>query len=471
MSRRDAIALAHRHYDDGSFLAVLREAVALPTESQAPDQGPALAAYLTQFMIPAVSRLGLTTRLLDNPQAGRGPFLIATRHEGVDLPTVLTYGHGDTVRNYPEQWREGLHPLQVTVEGERWYGRGTADNKGQHLVNLGALAAVMQARGGHLGFNVTLLIEMGEEAGSPGLREVCRAEAEALKSDLLIASDGPRIEAARPTLFLGSRGGYTFELVVDLREGGHHSGNWGGLLRNPGTVLASAIASLVDGRGQILVDALRPPPIPEGVRAALSDITVGGDPNAPAIDDGWGEPGLTPAERVFGWNTLEVLAFKCGDPEGPQNAVPPSAKATMQLRFVVGTDWETLLPALRAHLDAKGFPMVEVRQARGEVFRAPRLPVEDPWVTWALASIEASTGKRPALLPNLGGSLPNDAFSDILGLPTLWVPHSYPACSQHAPDEHLLGGLTREALGLMAGLFWDLGETGPAVLAGRKAVG
>ncbi len=138
MSRRDAIALAHRHYDDGRFLAVLREAVALPTESQAPDQGPALAAYLTQFMIPALSRLGFATRLVENPQEGRGPFLIATRHEGDDLPTVLTYGHGDTVRNYPEQWREGLHPLAVTVEGERWYGRGTADNKGQHLINLGA---------------------------------------------------------------------------------------------------------------------------------------------------------------------------------------------------------------------------------------------------------------------------------------------------------------------------------------------
>lgn len=469
MSRRDAIALAHRHYDDGDFLAVLRRAVGLPTESQAPDQGPALAAYLTQFMIPLAARLGFETRIVDNPQAGRGPFLIATRHEGDDLPTLLTYGHGDTVRNYPEQWREGLHPLAVTVEGERWYGRGTADNKGQHLINLGALDAVMRARGGTLGFNAKLLIEMGEEAGSPGLREVCRAESAALASDLLIASDGPRIEAARPTMFLGSRGGYTFELSLNLREGGHHSGNWGGLLRNPGTVLASAIASLVDGRGQILLDALRPPPIPEGVRAALADITVGGDPNAPAIDEGWGEPGLSPAERVFAWNTLEVLAFTCGDPEGPQNAVPPSARATLQLRFVVGTDWEALLPAIRAHLDAQGFPMVEVRATRGEVFRATRLPVEDPWVEWALASIEVSTGKRPALLPNLGGSLPNDAFSEILGLPTLWVPHSYPACSQHAPDEHLLGPPTREALGLMAGLFWDLGETGPAILAGRKA--
>jgi hypothetical protein len=58
-------------------------------------------------------------------------------------------------------------------------------------------------------------------------------------------------------------------------------------------------------------------------------------------------------------------------------------------------------------------------------------------------------------------------FADILGLPTVWVPHSYPACSQHAPDEHLLVPVVREALQLMAGLFWDLGEQ--AATLPRKA--
>jgi len=58
----------------------------------------------------------------------------------------------------------------------------------------------------------------------------------------------------------------------------------------------------------------------------------------------------------------------------------------------------------------------------------------------------------------LGGSLPNDVFTDGLGLPTIWIPHSYPACAQHAPDEHLLAPLARQALRLMAGLFWDLGD-------------
>ena len=70
----------------------------------------------------------------------------------------------------------------------------------------------------------------------------------------------------------------------------------------------------------------------------------------------------------------------------------------------------------------------------------------------------AGLSTLPAVLPNFGGSLPNDVFSDTLGLPTIWVPHSYPGCSQHAPDEHILLNVTEEALGIMAGLFWDLGE-------------
>ena len=60
-------------------------------------------------------------------------------------------------------------------------------------------------------------------------------------------------------------------------------------------------------------------------------------------------------------------------------------------------------------------------------------------------------------------------FSEGLGLPTIWVPHSYPGCSQHAPNEHILMPVTEEALAIMAGLFWDLGEKGAA--SQRRSVG
>ena len=100
--------------------------------------------------------------------------------------------------------------------------------------------------------------------------------------------------------------------------------------------------------------------------------------------------------------------------------------------------------------------MVEVRATQS--FAASRTDIGNPWVNWAASSIKATTGTRPAILPNIGGSLPNEVFAEALGLPTIWVPHSYPGCSQHAPDEHLLLSVTEQALAIMAGMFWDLGD-------------
>lgn len=458
MNRANAVALACRYFDSGAFQQTLARRVALRTESQKAQSLPVLRQYLQELIIPEVEGMGFTCRVIENPVEGKGPFLIAERLEpGADC-TVLSYGHGDVVNGYDEQWRAGLSPWVLTQEGDRWYGRGIADNKVQHSVNIAALEQVLEARQGRLGFNFKLLLEMGEEAGSPGLHEICaRHKDDLLKADVFIASDGPRVAASEPTLFLGARGGLNFRLNLRLREGGHHSGNWGGLLRNPGVRLAHAIATLVDARGRILVPGLLPRSLPDNVRAALRDIEVGTDENAPAIDPQWGEPGLTPAERVYGWNTFEVIAFRTGNPEAPVNAIPPAAFAVCQVRYVVGSDNRNFLAHIRAHLEAHGFGDVEVVQD-GDEAMATRLDPDDPWVHWAVDSLTETTGRPPRLLPNLGGSLPNDAFADVLGLPTLWIPHSYPGCSQHAPNEHALASVTRQALQLMAGLFWDLGE-------------
>jgi acetylornithine deacetylase/succinyl-diaminopimelate desuccinylase-like protein len=459
VTRSDAIGRAATYVDSGAFQDELGRRVALRTESQDPAALPQLHRYLTDEIGPALDRIGARWHVVENPLPGGGPFLVGHRAEDPARPTVLVYGHGDVVLGQPERWRAGLSPWSITVEGDRWYGRGTADNKGQHTLNLAALEQVLAARGGRLGFNLKVLVETGEEAGSAGLREMAAAHADELAADVLIASDGPRLAADRPTVFLGSRGAVGFTLSLDLRDGTYHSGNWGGLLRNPATVLANAIACLVDGRGVIRVPGLRAPAIPESVRRALADISPGGGPDDPAIDEGWGEPDLGPAERLLGANALEVLAFTAGTPDEPVNAIPATARAHCQLRFVVGTPAQDLQRIVREHLDAHGFDMVGVHV--DHLMAATRVDPDHPWVRWAVDSIARTTGAPPAVLPNLGGSLPNDVFTDVVGVPTVWVPHSYPACAQHGPDEHLLVPVAREGAQIMAGLFWDLGEPGP----------
>lgn len=460
MPRTRAIRIAQSYCTDGRFLHDLARRVAIPTESQNRDRLPDCYRYLREFE-QDLAALGFAGTIIDNPTAEGGPCLIAHRIEDPALPTLLVYGHGDVVAGMEARWTGGRTPWALSVEGDRIYGRGTADNKGQHTIAALALEAVLGVRP-TLGYNVTFFIETSEETGSAGLHDLCARNRDRLTADWLIASDGPRLDPRTPTLKGGTRGVYTFDLVCDLREGAHHSGNWGGLIANPATILCNAVASLISERGHIRVRDVVPAQVPAAVTRALQNITVQKTAEGPDLDPWWGEPGLTPAQRVFGWTALEILAMTAGTSDLPVNAIPPQAWARLQLRYTVDVDPDVFEPAIRAFLDARGFGNVQfVNQTEHDKSGATRLEPDHPMMVWAAASVERTTGKRPTILPNAGGSLPNDCFASLLGMPTIWVPHSYWGCNQHAPDEHLLMPLAAEGLGIMAGLFWDLGSTPP----------
>lgn len=456
MTRDAAIAAALETLTSGRFKADLARRVAMPTVSREADHWPDLQRYLDDELAPIFARLGFEQRQFRRDPAPGG-FLLASRIEDPALPTVLMYGHGDVVTGVPEMWSPGLDPFVLTERDGVWYGRGTADNKGQHSVNLAAIEAVL-AVNGRLGFNLKFLIEMGEEYGSPGLADLVAENRDAFAADMLIASDGPRIGRAQPTIFLGARGGLNIHLEVVAREGYHHSGNWGGLLANPGVELAHAIAALIGPTGECLVPELTPGTIPDDVKAALARCTIETSPGDPALDPWWGAPGLTQAERVYGWSTLEVMEIEVGNIAKPLYAIPPWARARLQLRHPVGVDTDAVLPAVRRKLDAAGLQRVKIVPATDAAFPASRSDLQDEWVRFATDSLAQTLGQAPVILPNLGGSLPNTIFTDTLGLPTIWVPHSYPGCGQHGADEHLPVSIVHEGLAMMAGLFWDLGH-------------
>lgn len=457
-TRQQAQARAAVYLDEGRFEAELAELVTHRTESQRGGSLPDCRRYLTEAMVPRFDALGFVCRIFDNPVDGAGPVLLAQRHEDDARPTVLGYGHGDVVHGQAGDWAAGRDPWRLTREGDRLYGRGTADNKAQHLINLRAMEAVIAARG-RLGFNAKFLIETGEETGSPGLRDLIAAHRAEFAADVFIASDGPRVHPDRPTMALGCRGALNFDLVCDLRAGAHHSGNWGGALADPAMILAQALACIVSPEGAIRVPEWRPDPIRPLVRDLLADITLDGGPDGPQIDADWGEPGLSPAERVYAWNSFAVLALHAGRPDAPLNAIAPVARAHCQLRFIEGIDVADILPALRRHLDKHGFAgRIGIETPLGDIgFAASRTEADAPWAAWVRTAITRTTGAAPAVLPQLGGSICNEFFTGLLGLPAIWLPHSYAGCCQHAPDEHVLLPTCRSALTLMAGLYWELG--------------
>ena len=157
MTRESAISRATRHFDEGAFIADLARRVAYLTESQVPESRPHLSKYLSEELGPAFERI-------DDPS----------------LPTVLGYGHGDVIRGLTDQWRTGLSPWDLKQEGDRYYGRGSADNKAQHSINMAALATVIAERG-KLGFNAKFLIETARKSAHRGCRNFVRVKKLVLK--------------------------------------------------------------------------------------------------------------------------------------------------------------------------------------------------------------------------------------------------------------------------------------------------
>src|SRR5437763_4109616 len=150
-TRADAIAGARQQLHSGAFLDELNRRVGYRTESQNSTSGAALRAYLVDELQPAFAQLDFSTRLIESP-TGKGPYLLAEYREDASLPTVLTYGHGDVVDGMAGEWRDNLDPWRTTIKGERVYGRRTADNKGQHCINMSASRIVRESRGGKPGF-------------------------------------------------------------------------------------------------------------------------------------------------------------------------------------------------------------------------------------------------------------------------------------------------------------------------------
>src|SRR3954468_13582347 len=143
MNRERTLALAEAYFDGGVFKQDLARRVAIPTESQNPERVAELERYITAEMVASFAALGFRSRTLSHPKSP-GPFLFAERIESAELPTIFSYAHGDVIRGMANGWKHGTEPWQLVEMDGRYWGRGVADNKGQHTVNLGALGAVLQ---------------------------------------------------------------------------------------------------------------------------------------------------------------------------------------------------------------------------------------------------------------------------------------------------------------------------------------
>jgi acetylornithine deacetylase/succinyl-diaminopimelate desuccinylase-like protein len=374
------------------------------------------------------------------------PLVLGHRPGPPAAPRVLVYGHYDVQPPDPlGAWSSP--PFEPEVRDGRLYGRGGADNKGQHLAQLLAMESLLATRG-ELPCTVTVLLDGEEEIGSPNLAGFAGRERGRLAADLVVWSDGPVDPGGGWRLVFGVRGIASFELRARGANRSLHSGNWGGVAPNPLWTLVQLLASMRDGQGRITVEGFYDDVRPLGAaeREALDRLPV--DLRAVKADLGLQELDAPVergfAERLAAWPTLTINGLHGGyGGQGTQTVLPAEAVAKCDARLVDAQRAADVYAKLEAHV-ARHAPGVELlRQGSME---PSRTPMDSPYTAPIRAGMAAAQGTDPLLVPTLGGSLPLHVFTGVLGLPTFGIPLGNPDQANHAPDENL--DLTRFHTGI-----------------------
>ncbi|SNQ50426.1 Acetylornithine deacetylase/succinyldiaminopimelate desuccinylase-like deacylase [Frankia canadensis] len=408
----------------------LAELVAIPGVSA----DPAHAADIARTAEHAAALLrdaGLAARVV--PTAG-SPVVVGEYLAGPDRPTVTIYNHLDVQPADPAQWR--TEPFRLTVDGERYAGRGSTDDKGPALT---ALQAAQYAVARALPVNIRFVWELEEEIGSPNFEAFVRAEGSRLRTDVVLVSDSIWIAADRPAIDYGLRGLVTFEVTIETGTNDTHSGLTGGAARNPLTELAGIISECVDPvSGRILVPGFADTVAPV-TDEELDDFVASGFDVATFMA-AHGLTSLRSADtrevlrRVMAEPTFEVHGLTGGyTGPGVKTVVPPRATAKLSARLVPHQDPQAVFALVRDFITAR-HPDARVEL---EAALAPYLgPRTGPYAEAASAAVEYAFGRRPAFVRE-GGSIGAVLTMDQhLRAPVILLGLSLPSHGYHAPNEH-----------------------------------
>ncbi|MCW5851480.1 MAG: dipeptidase [Anaerolineae bacterium] len=324
-------------------------------------------------------------------------------------PTILVYGHFDVQPVDPVNlWT--TPPFEPTIRKGRVYARGASDNKGNMLLTLVAVEAMMKTEG-KLPLNVKFMFEGQEEIGSPQLPDFVGAHKDLLACDLVINSDSGQWGENEPGLLVGLRGGCGVQIDVTGATTDLHSGLYGGAVANPLHALAEVLASLHTPNGRIAIegfyDAVVTPSAEDRAQIAEVPFDEAAYKAELGIDELFGEEGFTPLERLWARPTLEIVGMWGGfQGEGVKTVLPREAHAKITCRLVPNQDPSRIVSLIERHVAAHTPPGVKV-EVRPLAFRAyPYLmPADFPGNEAARDVLREVYGREPYAI-RMGGSVP-----------------------------------------------------------------
>jgi len=428
----------------------LRTWVELPSVSVDPARGPETEAC-AEAAIALIRHFGGTATLL---RVGSKPY-VHGRFGDPKRPSVLVYNHLDVQPADEPEWKG--EPFRMRIDGERYLGRGTTDDKGPALTCLLTIAHAVR-RGSPLGFQ--LLWEFEEEVGSPHFSELMR-EHRAAFGDVraVLVSDTLWVSADQPSMDVGLRGFQGLLLKLRTAEVDAHSGVVGGGGPNPLAGLVRVLAACFDAStGRILIPGVLDDVAP--VSEAEMDLYVRSGFDVERFRSTYGFRRLlasNPREllrRLWTQPIFEIHGIS-GGYQGPgiKSIVPAWAEAKVSLRLVPGQSPAKVVDSIRRFVSELD-PLVEVVPLGS----APAFvtSVDAPECKAMDRAAERVLGKGLALTRG-GGSIPAVAImAEALGAPVLLMGLSLPEHGYHAPNEFFDWTQARRGVELYASWFEEL---------------
>lgn len=417
------------------FLEKLKDFVSIPSISTDPEAKLEMQRA-AEWVAGELRDLGVQNVAV-MPTGGHPVVYGELMDAGASKPTALIYGHYDVQPAEPlELW--DTPPFEPTQRGDYLFGRGASDMKGQIIVTLSALEALLST--GKAPINVKFLIEGEEEVGSPNLKAFIAAHKELLQCDFAVNPDAGMISLEHPTITYGLRGLAYFEIRLTGPVHDLHSGLFGGAVHNPAQALCELIAGMHDENGHITLpgfyDSVRPLSAEE--RAALRRLPMGDDfyLEQTGVPNLYGEAGFTSMERVGGRPTLEVNGLLSGfTGEGQKTVLPAKAMAKISMRLVPDQDPNEVHKQIRQYMEENTPDTVrwELLMLSGA---GPSISdLHMPAVETLHTALQQTWGSDP-LFRREGGSVPVvGQMQQLLGVESVLTGFGLPDDNLHAPNE------------------------------------
>lgn len=407
--------------------ADLTELVAIPSVADPRQYPPEECHKAAQWVADAFTEAGLRdVHLAETPDGSHA--VIGHRPPPPGAPTVLLYCHYDVQPPLDDKaWT--TPPFTLTERDGRWYGRGTADCKGNIVMHLTALRAL----GEDLPVGLKFVAEGSEEQGTGGLEQYVAQHPEKFLADALLICDTGNAAVGVGTATTTLRGLANVVVTVNTLAGEVHSGMFGGPAPDALAALIQLLGSLRDREtSATVVNGLDCEGTWEGVGYDEQQFRTDA-----GVLDGVRLTGTgTVADRLWSRPAVTVLGIDCPPVVGSAAAVPATARARVSLRVPPGTDPGAAREALTKHLtDAApwGARVTVETEGTGSPFRAA---TDGPAYTALGTAMEQVYGKPLAFLGQ-GGSIPLcNVFAEAYpSAEIVLMGVEEPRCLIHAPNE------------------------------------